>query len=33
LDPKCVYCQDLRAAQAQMQDGEPITSSGKSVGV
>jgi hypothetical protein len=28
----CVYCQDLRAVQAQMRDGKPITSSGKSIG-
>jgi hypothetical protein len=30
--PKCIFCQDLRAVQAQMQDGKPITSSGKSIG-
>jgi hypothetical protein len=31
-DPKCVYCQDLRAVQAQMRDGKPVTSSGKTIG-
>jgi hypothetical protein len=32
-DPDCIYCQDLRAVQAQMEDGKPITSSGKSIAV
>ncbi len=26
-DPNCVYCQDLRAAQAQLQQGQPVTPS------
>jgi hypothetical protein len=32
-DPKCIYCQELREAHAQIQNGKPITSSGKSVGL
>ena len=31
-DPKCIYCQERHEAHAQMRDGKPITSSGKSIG-